>query len=279
MVRFRVWTCSLGFAVAVAALATVAACSTAGDHEVAPVAPAASPLPAPPVNVAPAPISSDGGGFNVADGGPPRSSLCAPKAATCEATPGKPDPCCEGTTCQTDLGWVHCVHDQGGSCASDSDCAVGWSCTKAGVCGYPPKCAATGEACGADRPEISSGCCDPLQTCESSVYPSRCCRPGGAACGVDGDCCTGLTCGKDHTCAPPTCAPLGDTLSCSLFPSVPCCDPRLSCKPVDANLPATKHCCAAPGTVLTAADGAICCSGGVFTAQNGTMTCAQPPPQ
>ena len=201
------------------------------------------------------------------------NTLCRPMTARCEPLVGNGNPCCDGTICELYYDVAYCVHDRGGTCASDLDCLGGWVCGTDGLCGYPPMCALNNEACGSDRPEITLGCCDSLSSCESDVYPSRCCRSSGSNCSTDDDCCIGDSCSENHVCLPPSCAATGDTLRCSLFPGISCCDSRLSCMPVDPHVPATRHCCAPTGTVITSNDGAICCSGGVFTSPDGTQSC------
>jgi hypothetical protein len=122
--------------------------------------------------------------------------------------------------------------------------------------------------------------CDPLETtCCDGTCPAEggnCCYALGHACSDAADCCldaTGLPAEcNDGVCAAQTC--FMSHTSCEA--TLPCCDARLSCTSI--GILAGSICCAPDGTMLGASEFSLCCSAGIMTNADGSITCVAPPP-
>jgi len=169
---------------------------------------------------------------------------------------------CHGGTC----GGAFCTHE-GEACVANADCCSGVCSTIDGKCALDPAatCRATGDAC-----ESSSPCCVACNTTNDRCdFGAGQCRPRGAICGVDGDCCRGSCVQGDAgvtVCTAPcqadgtTCGSAADCCSGRCGGSPPTCGAAVSeCKLIGSSCANAGECCS--GQCLEGACGSNCTPG------------------
>ena len=215
------------------------------------------------------------------------SMRCDSSATACEASAS----CTTEADCIAKCGTMACVTACEASDPGDSNAATDLALCKTGACILPcldgggdagQMCAQLGMPCDPLVPAFS--CCAEQGTCApptSSNPESMCCNAVGGSCDMgavnpSADCCPSPS-GDPGTCVGGKCAA---TTTCwptvgSCNPTLPCCDSRLTCTSLGGI--AGDECCAANGTTLPASDASLCCSHGISSNPDGSVTCVAAP--